>query len=314
MRAQYYPKADRTSQWWEDDFDRASFDYVEKLLLHSTETAGWPSYNKSGTPGDSAPTLTYYSKYRKWRQHCKIGSSARALVDPTGTPVRENRDRVVQIEIIGYADEIKADTVSGSVKISELTDDNLRDLGEFYAWLHNEWDAPIRCTLEFPAYRPYKNVRLTSAEYDAYKGMCGHMHASGNTHTDPGNINAGKIIAFATGDIMATLDAEDHQNIAKAVWDYMIKSRFSDQSYRAFSWLEGSAQWAQMAKTASEKSLALDVGQSAALKALADNPNLTPEALSALVEDAVNKVIGEGLSGKVTVDFGDETAPTVPAV
>lgn len=187
-----YPKADAKTQWWENNFSRATFTKVEKLCLHSTETTGWPSYDA----GAKAPTLTYFCKTRQWRQHNFINTSARALVDPTTTPVRENRDNVVQIEIIGYADEIIGKQVGG-VLISQMTDDNLKDIADFWRWLNAEWGCPIQNTLEFPAYRPYKNVRLTSAQYDAYRGLCGHAHVPGNSHTDPGNINASKIVAFA---------------------------------------------------------------------------------------------------------------------
>lgn len=215
-----YPKADATTQWHEDDFSRGTFTKVDKFLLHSTETLGWPTYALSdgSQPGAKAPTITYHPRLRKFRQHNFINTSARALVDPTSTPVRENRDNVVQIEIIGYADEVKADSVGG-LKISQLTDDQLRDIADLFAWLNAEWGCPLVSNYEFPPYRPYKDVRLTSAEYDAAVGLLGHCHASGNDHTDPGNINNAKILAFAKkGNIMATLDADDLKNIAEAVW------------------------------------------------------------------------------------------------
>lgn len=205
MGARIYPKANTTAQWYETLFDRGVFTQIDKFLLHSTETTGWPGYTKV-TKGDIAPTITYHPRLREFRQHNYANTSARALVDPTATPVRENRDNVFQIEIIAYADFLKADTVGG-LHINDLTDDNLQDLADLYKWLHDEWGCPIFCDLEFPPYRPYKDVRLTSAEFDAYRGMLGHLHASGNTHTDPGNINAQRIVQLAQGteDIMATV-------------------------------------------------------------------------------------------------------------
>lgn len=311
-KAQIYPKADAQTQWWENNFDRDTFSEIEKVLLHSTETPGWPGY-KSGA---SAPTLTYYAKKRLWRQHNKIGSSARALVDPSGTAVRENRDDVVQIEIIAYADEKVADTVSGSVKITELTADNLRDLAEFIVWLRKEWGGPPKTYAKFIPYPgSYGNsvVRMSGSQYDGFRGVLGHMHASGNMHGDPGAIDIATIAQLVNvlegQDIMATLDKEDYDNIAAAVWKYPLVNRVTGKAWSAGSYNEGAAIWAADAKRASEQSLALDTAQTAAISALQNNPNITPEALQALVEQAVQNVVGDGLSGSVTVDFGGPNQP-----
>lgn len=111
--------------------------------------------------------------------------------------------------------------------------------------------------------------------------------------------------------LMSTLDAQDISNIAKAVWDYGLKNRNTGVTYKAGTYVEGGAIWAQEASINSKKSLALDTAQTAALEALKNNPNITPESLQALVEQAVHNVVGEGLSGSLTVDFGGTPpAPT----
>lgn len=215
-----FPRANTTAQWYETKYDRSTFTKIDKFLLHTTETLGWPGYDL----GAKAPTITYHPRLRAFRQHNFLNTSARALVDLTSTPVRENRDNVVQIEIICYADELKAASVGG-LKVSELTDDHLRDIAELYKFLHDEWGTPLQCTLEFPPYRPYKNVRLTSSQYDNYFGLLGHCHAPGNTHTDPGGINDAKILSFAKGATTTkewwemTIPAEDLKAIALAVWN-----------------------------------------------------------------------------------------------
>lgn len=310
-KAQIYPKADASTQWWENSFDRGTFTRIEKILLHSTETPSWPGY-KSGA---SAPTLTYYAKQRKWRQHNKIGSSARALVDPSGTAVRENRDNVIQIEIIAYADKKVADTVSGSVKIVDLTADNLRDLAEFIVWVRKEWGGPPKTYAKFIDYPgSYGNsaVRMSGSQYDGFQGILGHMHASGNMHGDPGAIDIAAIAQYVNvlegQDIMATLDAEDLKNIAAAVWQYPLVNRVTQKAWSAGSYNEGAAIWAADAKRASEASLALDKANAAALAALSANPDLTAERLQEIVEQAVGNVIGDGLSGTVTVDFDQSQA------
>src|SRR4051812_25774212 len=98
--ALYYPPVNRSIQWWEDDFDRGTMSVIDKVLLHTTETGKtWPGY-KSGA---NAPNLTYNPwepAGKRWRQHNRLNTSARALQDPSGTAVRENRDGVVQVEIV----------------------------------------------------------------------------------------------------------------------------------------------------------------------------------------------------------------------
>ena len=190
--ARIYPKANTTAQWWETAFDRGTFSRIEKILLHTTETTSWPGY-KSGA---SAPTLTYHPRQRAWRQHNYLDRSARALVDPTGTAVRENRDNVIQIEIIAYSDEKIAATIGG-LKVSQLTDDHYRDLAEFYAFIRREWGGPPLRAPKFLAYpQSYGNssVRMSGPEFDSYQGLVGHQHASGNDHGDPSNIDAPKIL------------------------------------------------------------------------------------------------------------------------
>lgn len=195
-KSRIYPKANRTAQWWESKFSRGTFTRIEKILLHTTETTGWPGYSA----GASAPTLTYNPRTREWRQHNYLNRSARALMDPAGTPVRENRDNVIQIEIICYSDEKIAERVGG-LKVSELTDVHLKDIGDFIGYVRQQWGGP---PLVHPRFVEYPRsawadspVRMTSAQYDAYQGIVGHMHASGNTHGDPSDINIDRIIHYA---------------------------------------------------------------------------------------------------------------------
>lgn len=197
MHAQIYPPADHTTQWAQANFARGAFSTVEKLCLHSTETQSWPSY---GGGCADAPTLTYHTGLRQFRQHNEIGSSARALEDPTTTAVRENRDNVVQLEIIGYADTKIAASVGG-LPIHNLSTGNLDDIGALAGWLHLEWGLPLQSTLtwkDYPGSAGLVNgVRLSSAEYDAYRGLLGHEHVSGNHHGDPGGINIARILLSA---------------------------------------------------------------------------------------------------------------------
>lgn len=288
MGVRIYPKANTTAQWFEPLFDRKIFTQLDKFLLHTTETTGWPAYSKV-TKGDSAPNITYHPKYRTFRQHNYANTSARALVDPDGTPVRENRDNVFQIEIIAYADFIKADTVGG-LHVNNLSEENLQDLADLYKWLHNEWGCPIQTTLEFPPYRPYKNVRLTSAEYDAYRGMLGHMHASGNTHTDPGNINAQRIVQLAQGTTIeddmftdadrAKLDSL-YTNRQVAPWQYKPADR---DAYNFLTTTDANVK--SIAASVAALASVADVDENAIVQALL--PALTGNLVAALTETLAN--------------------------
>ncbi|MFC0622957.1 hypothetical protein [Kribbella deserti] len=195
-KSRIYPPADRTKQWWETKFDRVTMPGIDKLLLHTTESGkSWPSYTNDGVSGSNAPTLTYnpwVAAKDRWRQHNFLNRSARALRDSANTTVRENRDSVVQVEIVAYCDP-KSYKVHG-YSVHDMPADAWEDLGELLAFLHKEWGVPIVAAGEWLTYpasgRADSPIRMSGPEYDRFRGMLGHQHASGNTHGDPGITNA----------------------------------------------------------------------------------------------------------------------------
>lgn len=192
-KSRIYPPASRTAQWWETKYSRGTFTGIDKLLLHTTETSGWPAYGG----GASAPTLTYNPWVRQWRQHNYLNTSARALQDPSSTAVRENRDNVVQVEIIAYCDpKLYAKYGHG---VNALPATFYEDMGAFLAFLNKEWGTPIVRAPEWDTFPPSNSIRMSSAKYDAFRGVLGHQHASGNSHGDPGltNAQADRILAVA---------------------------------------------------------------------------------------------------------------------
>lgn len=188
-----YPKANRTVQWRPNLAGGATFSKVEKLLLHSTETRGWPSY------GSFAPHLTYNPWTHQWRQHMPLTRSATTLADPASTPVRENRDNIIQVEVVGYCDP-KMATQYGYF-INNIDDEAKKDLGEFALWLHQTAGLKIQSTVQWVPYPKSYGInasqRLSSSAFDAYQGILGHQHASGNDHGDPGNIDIAAILKYA---------------------------------------------------------------------------------------------------------------------
>ena len=196
MNARYYPPADRTIQWHGNG--AVTMPRIDKLVLHTTETAGgWPGYRD----GTISPTLTYEPWRHQWRQHLPINGSARALVDSDGTPVRENRDNVVQVEISCYCDPKYLDR---GRFVTELDDRALDDLGAFARWLHEEWGLPLVLAprwLPYPASYGNSPARMSGTEYDAFKGILGHQHVSGNLHGDPGALKVRAILQRARGSL-----------------------------------------------------------------------------------------------------------------
>jgi hypothetical protein len=210
VSAIYYPPANIAVQWYADTFPGVDMGGVDKVLLHSTEGSSWPTYaDDNGVAGAKAPQVTYHATGHRWRQHFPLNRSARALMDPQGTPVRENRDKVVQVEIIASADRRYA-AKHGLLYVEDLDQQAIDDLGEFIAFMHREWGVPlVKAPLWLPYPQSYGNsdARMTSAEYDAFRGVLGHMHASGNLHGDPGALPINQImVAAAAGeeDYMAT--------------------------------------------------------------------------------------------------------------
>jgi hypothetical protein len=200
--------ANTTAQLYQSKYpDAAVFDHLEKELLHTTETSGWPGY----AGGASAPNITYHPRLREIRQHFFNNRSARALRDPTGTPVRENRDFVFQIEIVAYSDYAVAQSVGG-LWIGDLKDYHYEDLAKIAHQLHDELGLPLQQSLHWMEGRKTAfsdEVRLSSSQYDAYRGICGHCHASGNTHWDPGGFYISKYMAAIQGADVSGFDKAD---------------------------------------------------------------------------------------------------------
>lgn len=216
MKSSFYPIADKTTQWWEKDFARGYFTRIDKILLHTTETTGWPSYNKAGQDGDSAPTLTYNVATRKWRQHNYLDTSARALGDPTSTPVRENRDNVIQIEMIWYAG-----------KIGDLPDTAYQDLAEFVAYVRKEWGGPSLNFAKAGA-TSSTDVHMTNDQYDAFNGLLGHANApKPSTHWDPGNFDYAKLASYVKKLEAAPVATVDQTKQAADITSPTVKQIFA---------------------------------------------------------------------------------------
>lgn len=174
VNAIYYPGADRMARW--KGLGNATLATINKIVLHTTESAGLPSFS------GNHPNLAYVPATRKWYHCTPINGSSTALSNDGSH--QTNRANVVQVEIIGYAKD--------SGKLPQTAID---DLGAFVAWMHKEWGVPLTAAPKWTG--PNTTARMSWSQYVAFKGVLGHQHVPGNTHWDPGQINAAAIIAAA---------------------------------------------------------------------------------------------------------------------
>ncbi len=211
-RATLYPKANRTVQWWANKF-RGSTMSPNVLVLHSTETVGFPSYSGGAT----APHLTAKPNFKTrtidWRQHYAVNKSARALENKLGG-VETNTLNAVQIELCGTCDPAtkkrwEAQGLRAGVDFIYMPDAPdwfLAELADFANWLHAEWpafpvkDAAPRGWRAYPSSYGNKNgQRLTFAEWQRAYGIVGHQHVPENSHGDPGAFPIARLVELSSG-------------------------------------------------------------------------------------------------------------------
>ncbi|WP_327353217.1 hypothetical protein [Streptomyces sp. NBC_01304] len=199
---QRYPGASRT-HWYQDNFGGTAME-VNAVVLHTTEGRTLPGYGG----GSSAPNLTavpdFGAQKLKWYQHFDIETSSRALEnDPGG--VQTNTLNVCQIELVGTCDpKTHAKWKAGDHRHVYWPDAPgwaLRGVARFLAWMHEEHDVPLRGPELWPAYpKSYANggrQRMSGARWNAFNGVCGHMHVPENDHGDPGAIDFASLVKYA---------------------------------------------------------------------------------------------------------------------
>lgn len=181
---------------------------VSKVVLHTTEGVSLPSYGGGG----SAPTFTVVPDFDRKAatiyQHFPANMSAKALKDKAGG-VRTNRDSVAQIEIVGTSGWATTRNPNRDYTLPEkyfsgtFPDWYLAAIARIVRWLHDEWDVPYR--LPSQPFGPWQGSRrMGQSEYDSYTGILGHCHVPENDHTDPGPINAARILQLAKTGTPAT--------------------------------------------------------------------------------------------------------------
>lgn len=200
---QKYPGAS-TAYWYQDTYG-GDLQEVNVVVLHTTEGRSLPNYDG----GAVAPNLTgvpdFAAKRLRWFQHFDFDRSSRALVNLRGG-VETNTSNVAQVELVGTCDPVTHAkwTASGYVHIywPEAPDWALRDVAALLAWAHANHGVPLSGPKTWKAYPSsygtYNGVRMNDAEWNAFKGVCGHQHVDENLHGDPGSIDFARILQLAT--------------------------------------------------------------------------------------------------------------------
>ena len=203
---QRYPGASRAN-WYQDDFGGDPMQ-VNVVVLHTTEGRTLPTY--SG--GALAPNLTAVpdltAKKLRWYQHFDIETSSRALANLRGG-VETNTLNVCQVELVGTCDpamHAKWKT-AGKAHIfwPDAPDWALQQVARFLSWMHEEHGVPLSGPSAWPAYPSSygsrHGQRMSGKKWEAFKGVCGHMHVPENEHGDPGAIDFSRLVKYAKADL-----------------------------------------------------------------------------------------------------------------
>jgi hypothetical protein len=219
-RPRYYPPADHAVQWFADTWASATFSFLRALVLHTTETSGWPGYGGGG----SAPNFTAMpdpaAKRLVWRQHFGCDQSGRALLNLPGG-VNTNTTNVVQVELIGTC-------ASGGPGMfwPDAPDWALAELAKFVVWLHDEWGVLPQASVTWKAYPgsygTHNGVRLGGSDWLAYRGILAHEHVTENDHGDTGRFPIERLLAYTTGDDMSQADVDAILTGVKAYIDSKV--------------------------------------------------------------------------------------------
>ncbi|MEU6372963.1 peptidoglycan-binding protein [Streptomyces sp. NPDC046909] len=207
---QRYPGASRAN-WYQDDFGGDPME-VNVVVLHTTEGRTLPGYEGGATAPNLTAVPDFAAKKLKWYQHFDIETSSRALVNLKGG-AETNTANVCQVELVGTCDPTthKKWMAASQEHIywPDAPDWALQAVAQFLAWMHEEHGVPLSGPKEWPAYPSSygkgNGARMTAAEWNKFKGICGHLHVVENQHGDPGAIDFAQLVKYAKAD----LDVDD---------------------------------------------------------------------------------------------------------
>lgn len=219
---QRFPGAS-TAYWYQDDHGGTAME-VNVIVWHSTEGTSLPSYGGGGSAPNFTAKPDFAAKRLVWFQHFDFDVSSRALRNLAGG-VQTNTLNACQVEIVGTCDPTTHAkwTKAGYQHLytPELPDWAIRDLANFARWAYEQHGVPLSSGLEFKAYPGSygdSSVRMSGAQWQAFKGHCGHQHVPENDHGDPGNMPMPAILTAAKNGTTEEDDMALTKADAKTVW------------------------------------------------------------------------------------------------
>jgi hypothetical protein len=184
-----------------------------KICWHTTEGFGLPNY-----PSQYEPHFTVVPTAGKGvavYQHIALSKAAYALKHTGAAPT--NGAHAIQIELAGTCDPHGP---KGAYYWPEADDTVLRALWQQVGKpLADAFHVPLAA----PTFRPYpasagaNGVRFTDSQWLAWSGHCGHQHAPGNDHGDPGAFPWDRLVQIANGDDDMPLTDDDAAKVARAI-------------------------------------------------------------------------------------------------
>lgn len=160
------------------------------IVLHSTETVGFPGYNN----GAAAPHFTIDLVTGETRQHVPLNWGSRCLAVSTGgvTDRTVNISGTIQIETIGAVTPGYPRTYGHYDLVHAFPTDTRAQahLARLLRAIHDATGIPLQPApglrwVSHPAsYGVHAPQRLGSAAFRAIRGVCGHQHAPANSHGD----------------------------------------------------------------------------------------------------------------------------------
>ena len=170
------------------------------IVFHTTETAGVPSYLRTGSDGKTysvAPHFTYLPSKRQWIQHNRLdvrsGTLSGASTLENGEKVPTNAAKVIQVEIACYSSKSIADKY-GRLWVYNLTEENLVDLAEFVEWCHVNFAVPL---VWYPKKSVTRSIPMTHGAWWHKRtwGITDHSASPDeSTHWDCGAIRSSEIM------------------------------------------------------------------------------------------------------------------------
>lgn len=142
-----------------------------KLVWHTTEGTSLPGYQ------GSHPHFTLDFKRRLLYQHIPVTSGAMALKNLPGG-VETNRANVIQVELVGFAQDS-----------SKWSDSDYAQIADLARWIEKYCGVKRQSTVTFRTDASHK-----VPDWLNYAGHLGHQHVPENDHWDPGLFQIQKVI------------------------------------------------------------------------------------------------------------------------